>query len=126
TVDYVDGDSLALGQARDPGAVQRRSVNKDILAAPICADEAKPLHGIVPLNCAGLLDGGPVGRGIHSSLRSCASGRLLLRGAAIDAQDFIYLRPLGPRSGADLEHRARRYATVAAALDHTHMQEGIA
>jgi hypothetical protein len=35
TVDYVDGDSLALHQARDPCAVQRRSVHKDILAAPI-------------------------------------------------------------------------------------------
>jgi hypothetical protein len=35
TVDYVDGDSLALRQARDPCAVQRRSVHKDILAAPI-------------------------------------------------------------------------------------------
>ena len=32
TVDYVDGDSLALHQARDPRAVQRRSVHKDILA----------------------------------------------------------------------------------------------
>jgi hypothetical protein len=32
----------------------------------------------------------------------------------------------GPRTGADLEGRARRYATVAAALDDTHMQEGIA
>jgi hypothetical protein len=36
------------------------------------------------------------------------------------------LGQIGPRSGADLEHRARRYAAVAAALDHTHMQEGIA
>src|SRR5438309_7320469 len=32
----------------------------------------------------------------------------------------------GPRTDADLERRARRYAAVAAALDHTHMQEGIA
>src|SRR5271163_2954411 len=35
TVDYVDGDSLALRQASDPRALQRRSVHKDILAAPI-------------------------------------------------------------------------------------------
>ena len=34
--------------------------------------------------------------------------------------------PLGPWGGADLERRARRYATEAAALDHTHVQEGIA
>ena len=53
-------------------------------------------------------------------------GRLLLRGAAVDAQDFGYLWALGAGTGADLEGRARRYATVAAALDHTHMQEGIA
>jgi hypothetical protein len=32
----------------------------------------------------------------------------------------------GPRTDADLDRRARRYANVAAALDHTHMQEGIA
>src|ERR1700730_5570558 len=32
----------------------------------------------------------------------------------------------GPRTDADLDRRARRYANVAAALDHTHMQDGIA
>ena len=52
--------------------------------------------------------------------------RFLLRGAAVDTQDFGYLWPLGPRTGANLKRRARRHATVAAALDHTHMQEGIA
>jgi hypothetical protein len=50
----------------------------------------------------------------------------LLRGAAVEAQDFGNLWPLGPRTGANLERRARRHAIVAAALDHTHMQEGIA
>ena len=69
---------------------------------------------------------GSVGRRIHRPLRSCASGRLLLRGAAVDAQDFGYLWPLGAGTGADLERRARRHAIVAAAFDHTHMQEGIA
>src|SRR5262249_57118164 len=69
--------------------------------------------------------GGSVSRRIHGSLRSCASGWLLLRGAAVDAQDFAHLWPLGPGTGADLERGARRYATVAAALDHTHVQEGI-
>ena len=78
------------------------------------------------LDRAGLLDGGSVGRRINRSLWSSASGWLLLRGAAIDTQDFGDLWPLGPRTGANLERRTRRYATVAAALDHTHMQEGIA
>jgi hypothetical protein len=50
----------------------------------------------------------------------------LLRGAAVDAQDFGYLWPLGPGASADLERRARRHATVTAALDHTHVQEGVA
>jgi hypothetical protein len=71
---------------------------------------------------AGLLDGGAVGRRIHWSLRSYASGRLLLHGAAVDTQDFACLWPLGPGTGADLERRAGRYAIVAAALDHTDMQ----
>jgi hypothetical protein len=47
----------------------------------------------------------------------------LLRGAAVDAQNFAYLEPLGPWTSADLERGARRYTTVAAALDHTHVQE---
>ena len=34
--------------------------------------------------------------------------------------------PLGTGTGANLKRRARRHAIVAAALDHTHMQEGIA
>jgi hypothetical protein len=50
----------------------------------------------------------------------------LLRGAAVEAQDFGYLRSLRPRPGANFKRRARRHAIVAAALDHTHMQEGIA
>src|SRR6266851_6917926 len=58
-------------------------------------------------------------------LRSRAPGRFL-RGAAVDAQDFGYLRPLRPGTGADLERCAWRYTSVAAALNHTHMQEGIA
>ena len=29
----------------------------------------------------------------------------MLRGAAVDTQDFAYLWPLGPRTGADLERR---------------------
>ena len=49
----------------------------------------------------------------------------MLRGAAIDAQDFRYLRPLGPRTGADLERRARRDTAVPAAFNHTRVQEGI-
>ena len=49
-----------------------------------------------------------------------------MRGAAVDAQDFAYLWPLGPWTGADLERGAWRYATVAAALDYTHVQESIA
>jgi hypothetical protein len=50
----------------------------------------------------------------------------LLRSAAVDAQDFGYLWSLGAATGTDLERRARRHAILAAALDHTHMQEGIA
>src|ERR1700761_9636908 len=70
-------------------------MHKDILAAPILGDKAKPLHRVVPLDRAGLLDGGLVGRRIHRSLRSCTSERLLLCGAAVDAQDFGYLWPFG-------------------------------
>ena len=49
----------------------------------------------------------------------------MLRGAGVDAQDFGHLQALGTGTGADLERRTRRKATVAAALDYTHMQEGI-
>src|SRR5271170_126879 len=125
TVDYVDRDLLALRQAGDPRAVQRRSVHKDVFAAPIRGDEAKSLHGVVPLDRTGLLDSGSDGRRIHGALRACASGLLFLRGAAVDTQDFSYLRSLGPRTSADFERRTGQDATVAAPLDYTHVQEGI-
>jgi hypothetical protein len=51
---------------------------------------------------------------------------VLLRGAAVDAQNFAYLGRLGPWTSADLKRGARRYTTVAAALDYTHVQESIA
>ena len=50
----------------------------------------------------------------------------MLRGAGVDAQDFGHLWPFGTGTGANLECRARRHGIVAAALDHTHMQKGIA
>ena len=37
----------------------------------------------------------------------------------------VYLRPLGPRTGADLERRSRRDTAVPAAFNHTRVQEGI-
>src|ERR1700751_5055094 len=100
-------------------------MHKDILAAPIGCDIAKPFHRVVPLDRAGFLDGSLIRRRIHRSLRSCASGGLLLSSAAVDTQDFAYLWPLGPGTGADLERRAWRHATVAAALEHAYVQEGI-
>jgi len=121
----IDGDALPFRQARDTGAFQHRSVHKDIFAAPIRADKAKSLGGVVPLDRAGVLDGGSASSRMQRSLRWPASRWLLRRGAAVEAQDFRYLRALGPGTGANLEGRTRRYAAVAAALDHTHMQEGI-
>ena len=50
----------------------------------------------------------------------------MLCSAAVDTQDFTYLWPLGPGTGADLERRAWRHASVAAALKHAYMQEGVA
>ena len=85
-----------------------------------------PLLGVVPFDRAALLDGGLIVRRIDRSLRPSASGRLLRRGAGVDAQNFGYLRPLGAETGADFERRARRNAAVAAALDDAHMEEGIA
>src|ERR1700738_5389167 len=90
--------------------------NSPILRAKERITPAMMLSGEAPLGIVYQTD----------AVANKASGRLLLRGAAVDTQDFAYLWPLGPRTGADLERRARRYAVVAAALDHTHMQEGIA
>ena len=50
----------------------------------------------------------------------------MLRGAAVDAEDFGHLWPFGTGTGANLECRARRHGIVAAAPDNTHMQKGIA
>src|SRR3954451_15713496 len=118
-LDHIDGNALALRQARDAGAFQHRSVHKDIFAAPIRADKAKSLGGVVPLDRAGVLDGGSASSRMQRSLRWPASRWLLRRGAAVEAQDFRYLRAFGPGTGANLEGRTRRYAALAAALDHT-------
>jgi hypothetical protein len=77
-------------------------MHKDILAARSEAIKPNPFIALYPLDCAGLLDGGLVGGRIRSSLRPGASGRLLLRGAAVDAEDFGYLRPFGTGTGADI------------------------
>src|SRR5437764_1510967 len=122
--DHVDGYALAFPQLGDTGAVQRRGMHKNVLAAAVPHDEAEPFIGGVELHRADLLDRGLVGRCI-GSLGPRTPRLLLLRGAAGDAQDFRYLRPLGPRTGADLERRARRDTAVPAAFNHTRVQEGI-
>ena len=48
------------------------------------------------------------------------------RGTGIDADDLSHLRSLRTWAGAYLKRRARRHATVAAALSHAYVQEGIA
>ena len=109
-----------------PARLSAEACTKISLPPRSDAIKPNPFIGVVPLDRAEVLDGGLVVRRIHGSLRSSASGRLLLCGAAVDTQDFGYLGPLLPGAGADLERRARRHAIVAAALDYTHMQEGIA
>jgi MFS family permease len=59
------------------------------------------------------------------ALTQFSVGRMIDRNT-VDTQDFGYLWPLRPWTGADLERRAGRHATVTAALDHTHVQEGVA
>src|SRR3954451_611264 len=126
TLGYVDGDALPFSQAHDAGALQRRGVHEDILAALIRSDKAEALIGVVPLHRAHLFDGGPVARRICRSLRPRTSRRLLRRGAGIQADDLGHLRPFRSRTGAHFKRRARRYATVTAAFHHAYMQEGIA
>ena len=98
------------------------------ISLPPRSDPMKPnpFTALYHLTVPDSLDGGLIGRRIHPSLRSSASGRLLRRGAGVDTQNFGYLRPFGAGPGADLQCRARRHAAVAATLDHTCMQEGIA
>jgi hypothetical protein len=47
----------------------------------------------------------------------------LLRGAAVDAQNFAYLGPLGPWTGADLEQDYRR--RVEAGTSHFLVQRAV-
>src|SRR5713226_8571379 len=92
----------------------------------IRSNKAEALIGVVPLHRAQLFDGGAVARRICRSLRPRTARRILRRGAGIHADDLGHLRPLRSWAGAHLKRRARRYATVAAALSHAYMQEGIA
>src|SRR5882757_7629876 len=109
-----------------PARLQRRGVREDILSALIQSDKAEALIGVVPLHRAQLFDGSAVARRICRSLWPRTSRRLLRRGAGIHADDLGHLRPLRSWAGAHLKRRARRYASVAAALSHAYMQEGIA
>jgi hypothetical protein len=52
TLGYVDGDALPFSQPHDAGALQRRGVHEDILAALIRSDKAEALIGVVPLHGA--------------------------------------------------------------------------
>ena len=52
TVSYVDGDALPFRQAHDAGALQRRGVHENVLAALIRSDKAEALIGVVPLHRA--------------------------------------------------------------------------
>src|SRR6266567_4605904 len=87
TVSQVDGEALSFRQARDTGTVQRRGVHEDILAAPIGADEAKPLGGVVPLHGAKFLDRGSIDRRICRSSRPCPPRLLLRCGAGIHTEE---------------------------------------
>src|ERR1700722_15385791 len=78
---HINRNTLALGQAHDPGAFQRRGVHEDILAATIRGNEAKSLGGIEPLHRAQLLDGGPVIRRRCGSIGPRAPWRFLRCGA---------------------------------------------
>lgn len=98
TVGHVNGDALALGQAHDPGAFQRRGVHEDVLAVTIRGDATKPLVGVVSLHRAQLLDRDLVGRRIRWSLRSCALRVLLQRGTGVDADYLGHLWPLRTRA----------------------------
>jgi len=126
TVGHVDGDALSFRQAHDPGTLQHRSVHEDILTAPIGADEAKPLAGVVPLYGTKFLDLGSIDRRICRAFRPCPPRLLLRRGTDIHTEDLRHLRPLRSGPGAHLKRRAGRHAAVAAAFDDAHVQEGIA
>jgi hypothetical protein len=52
TVGYVDGDALPFHQAHDAGALQRRGMHENVLAALIRSDKAEALVGVVPLHRA--------------------------------------------------------------------------
>jgi hypothetical protein len=52
--------------------------------------------------------------------------RLLHRSARVDAQDLGYLHALLTRCRPDFQDSARRDGAVAAALDHTDVEKGIA
>src|SRR4051812_32443253 len=126
TLGYVDSHALSFSQTHDAGALQRRGVHENILAALIRSDKAEALTRVVPLHRAYLFDGGLVARRICRSLRPWTSRRLLRRGAGIQADDLGHLRPFRSRAGAHFQRCARRYAGVTAAFHHTYMQEGVA
>src|SRR3954462_4416158 len=101
-------------------------MHKNVLAAAVADDEPEPFIRVVPFHRADLLDGRLVRRSIRWSLRSRPPRLLLERGGRINAQDLGYLHALLARSRPDLKRGAGRHGTVAAALDNTDVEEGIA
>src|SRR5271155_5570663 len=100
-------------------------MDKNVLATAITNNEAKSLFRVVPFHGTDLLDGSLIGRLIRP-LGPGTSRLFLQRRAGVDAKDFRYLHALLTRCRPDFERSARGHGAVAAALNHAHVQEGIA
>src|SRR5208282_1137352 len=124
-LDHIDGHPLTFHQLADTGAVQRRGMHEDVLAAAVPHDEPESFVGVVPLDRADFLDRGLIGGLVRRPRGSGTPRRLLARGAGVDAQDLGYLLALLARPDPNLKRGARRHSGVAAALDHAHMKERI-
>ena len=124
-LDHINGDALAVRQLADTGAVQRRGMHENILAAAVPHNEPEPFRGGVELHRAELLDGGLIGGSIRGPLGPGTPRWLLQRGARVDAQDFGYLQALWTRRRPDFQRGAWQHGAVAAALDDAHVEKGI-
>src|SRR5712691_136100 len=100
-------------------------MHENILAAAVPHNEPEPFLSGVELHRAELLDGGLI-RWRVRALGPRTQGRLLRRGAGVDAQDLRHLWPLRSWAGAHLKRRSRWHAAGATALDHARMEKGVA
>jgi len=122
----IHDHTLAFVERADPGPLERRGVDKRVLAALVANDKSKALLGIEPLHCPGFFNSRLGGRRAAARCWVCRPPcRRRPGGAAVDADDLGHLGSLLPRRDPDLERLACLQRSDAVALEHAGVEKSV-